>query len=225
MVARFVRTFLTLIVIGATLLLARRASAGYTHYWTWKTTPTAEKLEPCLRDMERVVEARRDILADLEDHTGAAAVFRLSMPFGETGELPAIAFNGIGDDGHETFSFPLAAFAGEPKFSFVKTQWKPYDEVAVACLIVARDHFDEAALEIRSDGSWGEEWTTGAELYRQVFARPPMNPLTGGGHDVMADTYGPPVDEPEPGDKNRNLYISIVFFGALIAVIVIAKKW
>jgi hypothetical protein len=214
------RTVCALVLACALLVVARRASAGYTHYWTWKRAPTTAELGPCLDEMMRIVDARRDILADMQERTGKDAVFRISMPFGETGELPAIAFNGIGDLAHETFSFPLAAFAGEPKFSFVKTQWKPYDEVATACLIVARDHFREDVLEISSDGEWGSEWDPGRKLYEEVLGRTAVNPL---GAWSASDEAPPPIEQ-DAGSPRRNLIISIFFFGALVLVIILANR-
>jgi len=188
---------LALIVFASLALVfaPKRASAGYTHYWTWKVVPPRARLDACLADMDKVVEKKRSILADVEGHVGDAAKFRGDAPFGDSGVLPRLAFNGVGDDSHETFSFPLAAFAGQPSFSFVKTNWKPYDVAAVACLIVAREHFPPEELEIKSDGAWGQEWTDGAKLYREVFSREAKNPL-----EPRAPAWVP-SGEPSVGDN------------------------
>ncbi len=171
-------SFLTLLAV--VLLHPRPAYAGYTHYWTWHARPDADALRACVADMSRVVETRRGSLADRQDRPGAAAVFVGSRTFADAGDPgPDIVFNGIGDDGHEQFGFPLAPFTGDhPEFQFVKTAAKPYDEVVTACLIVARDHFRPEVLTIASDGTW-PDWAAGAALYEQVFGRTAKNPLGG----------------------------------------------
>jgi hypothetical protein len=171
------RAWFTAVTVLFLSLTARPALAGYTHYWTWKIVPDEKRLEACVGEMEKIADKSRAILADRNDKTGADAVFRGRAPFGDGAAVPDIAFNGIGNDAHETFAFPLAAFAGTPAFSFVKTQWKPYDTPVVASLIVARDHFTAAELEITSDGTWEREWTAGAQLYEQTLGRNPKNPL------------------------------------------------
>ncbi|HVH45244.1 MAG TPA: hypothetical protein VM925_22985 [Labilithrix sp.] len=45
----------------------------------------------------------------------------------------------------------------------MKTAQNPYDEVVVACLFVAKDHFPYDVLEISSDGD-NSDWAAGARL-------------------------------------------------------------
>lgn len=45
-----------------------------------------------------------------------------------------VRFNGVDDDGHETFNFRLS----NDGFNFCKTNTKPYDEVVCGCLYVAK---------------------------------------------------------------------------------------
>jgi len=57
------------------------------------------------------------------------------------GESPQIddrlvAFNGVEDDGHETFWVDR----NEPVWAFCKTARKPYDEIVVACCESAKRH-------------------------------------------------------------------------------------
>ena len=45
-----------------------------------------------------------------------------------------VRFNGVDDDGHETFNFSL----NKDGFNFCKTATKPYDEVVYGCLYIAK---------------------------------------------------------------------------------------
>lgn len=137
--------------------------AGYTHYFVWQDSPDEVALANCIAEMKLIIEAKKDILA---------AAGGEGDP---TSETLKVQFNGIGADAHEPFSFP-----GTNGFNFCKTQWKPYDAVVVACLLVARDHFPPDVLEISSDGQW-HDWSGGAALYTSVLGRPARNPLDGRG--------------------------------------------
>jgi hypothetical protein len=197
----------------AVLLLARPASAGYTHYWEWHADPDPKALAACIADMSRVIEARRRILTDGQGRTGADAVFLEQQVFGDAGApVPAVVFNGIGDDAHEAFGFPLAPFtSGDSSFQFVKTVYKPYDEVVTACLIVARDYFPREVVTISSDGDW-QDWRAGAALYERVLRRE--------AHDPMDERTDWPADAPgEPATTHRstreNLLVSALVFLAL----------
>jgi hypothetical protein len=118
--------------------------------------------------MNRLIEARKSILVSPDLPESRAGSLKLSPT--------NVDFNGIGDDAHEPFVFPYV-FPDHTSFNFCKTQWKPYDEVVTACLIVARDHFSPSVLEISSDGSW-DDWRSGAKLYASVLGRTARNPLT-----------------------------------------------
>lgn len=74
-----------------------------------------------------------------------------------------IAFNGVGDDGHETFWLERHGHG----FNFCKTAEKPYDVVVVATLIVA-DAIAPGVLLISSDGD-PAEWEPGLTLARQAL--------------------------------------------------------
>jgi hypothetical protein len=222
MLRSLVRVLAATLTALAIVALAKSARAGYSHYWTWKRAPNAAELEPALAEMERLVESARDDLSDEEGREGKTAVFRVSIAYDETSTLPGIDFNGVGSLAHEPFRFPVKD-VGDADFSFVKTVGKPYDVVVVACLIVARDHFPKEVLEISSDGTWADEWQAGADLYEKVLGREAHDPL-------------PPVkffDEhqfpPNPDDENntdwrKNLIISAVFFGALVTLVIVAKR-
>jgi hypothetical protein len=215
-------------VLAATLLCARGASAGYTHYWTWHSTPEPVALGHCLDDMVRIADTRRDRLADDHNRTGAAAVFLGTSRFGrDGGPLPSLYLNGVADDAYEPFLFPLAS-DDDPSFTFVKTAHQPYDEVVVACLIVARDHFAADVLDVRSDGRWDDEWQPGRALYEKVFGRPAHSPLRVITHDPDLDVSEAPALGDEPaGSKSsvtRNLLISAAVFLAIAAIYWLTKR-
>lgn len=196
-----------LVVAVLALLLPREAHAGYTHYWTWKREPDRPRLERAVAEMNRIVAAKRGML-DVQD----------------AGSPAEILFNGIGDDGHETFGFPLAPFAGKPEFNFVKTAAKPYDAVVTACLIVARDHFTREELEIKSDGDWND-WGAGRDLYVSVLERRANDPLEPRPVDLASvvdedDVIGrmKPYEPPDNPSRLRAVGISLAVIVALIVV-------
>ena len=150
------------------------ALAGYDHYFNWHSQPSDAALRACIAEMRLIVEARRSVLAGPESK-GAPEI-----------DATSLAINGIGDDGHEPFIFPgtiehTPPIAGVPSgLNFCKTNWKPYDAVVTACLVVARDHFPASVLAIGSDGRWVDgDWKDGAKLYTAVLHRPANNPVDG----------------------------------------------
>ena len=163
---------------------AAEARAGYDHYFTWLQKPDPNALVKCIADMRRVIDARRNLLAGA-DGEGPPVLESLKLEF-----------NGIGDEAHEPFVFPGTIIHDPPipgvpsGFNSCKTQWKPYDEVVTACLLVARDYFPPSVLEIKSDGSWqggtDGDWSAGANLYQAVFGRRANNPLDGGGFSMFS---------------------------------------
>ena len=109
---------------------------GYTHYWDKKNG--LEGYDKALPIIKRILERYKDIIAYECDMPDTPAICNEEM----------IRFNGIGDDGHETFLFTNDA----EEFAFCKTARKPYDVVVCECLIVL-NHFTN--VEISSDGMSG----------------------------------------------------------------------
>lgn len=150
----------------------------YSHYWTWHTTPDINKLKQCIADMARIVREQNVCTIRGWDGTGEPLIEELAISF--NGDSEARAEYGDTLD-HETFSFPGYTFTNRPEwdtepesvFNFCKTARKPYDAVVTACLLVARDHFDESVLSINSDG-WWHEWANGYKLYYRIFGREPQ---------------------------------------------------
>ena len=106
---------------------------GYTHYWRQPNGLSKGKWAEYIKDVALVLKGSG---ADIQfecDVTGCPAVTK-----------HCVRFNGIEDEGHETFVM-------SPKksdFEFCKTACKPYDKYVVACLILAKLHFGD---EIKID--------------------------------------------------------------------------
>ena len=62
-----------------------------------------------------------------------------------------IAFNGVGENGHETFYFR----PNFTDFNFCKTARKPYDIVVMKVLLVLKCFFD---IDLGTDGNFEDEW-------------------------------------------------------------------
>lgn len=62
-----------------------------------------------------------------------------------------ILFNGVGENGHETFYFT----PDNTKFNFCKTARKPYDAVVMKVLLVLKCFFD---IDLGTDGDFEDEW-------------------------------------------------------------------
>ena len=221
-----VRRGLAALVALLILALPGVASAGYTHYWKWKAQPDSTELARCIDEMVKLADERHDILEGANARSGAQAEFRTTCAFADAGARPCVVFNGIGDGAHETFSFPLAAFAGTPELSFVKTAYKPYDEVVVASLIVARDHFPSASLEIFSDGQWATDWRSGAALYERVLHRPARNPL-----NVWSESSPPgddsapaPIEAPSAWSPKKKATAVVIAFLLIAFLAVLSRK-
>lgn len=229
------RVALALTLFLSLLTWSPSARAGYTHYWTWKKQPDPAALDATLLEMEKVVETRRAVLQDGEQRGGVAARFRDTCPWGRKvanakehhpshdgglvtadgpKETPCILFNGLAPLDYETFGFPLAPFPDDPDFSFVKTAKRPYDEVVVACLLVAHDHFPNDVLEIKTDGVWPGDFREGAKLYEDVTKRSAEDPFT----NVTETEYAPPR---EPPITRTQMYVRWGIFGAIGLVLLV----
>jgi hypothetical protein len=127
---------------------------GYTHYWTIKEGLTPAQFEKWSEGIKAIVETATEAGIALGNGLGFDA-----PNIDET----LVAFNGVGEGGHETFGIRL----GDEGFDFCKTAEKPYDAVVTASLIHAKKIFGDA-IEIKSDGDWGD-WDSGKVLYETVF--------------------------------------------------------
>jgi len=128
---------------------------GYTHYWH-QSRPISSAEWGALAD------ATRTILKRAKSH-GIA----LAREYDEPDSPPEITadlirFNGIDDNGHETFYFERDAGS----FAFCKTAHKDYDTAVIAVLIAARQAC--GALTWSSDGDAAEH-ADGLQLYNEAL--------------------------------------------------------
>lgn len=86
-----------------------------------------------------------------------------------------IRFNGVGNEGHETFIF----FKKKPEpgqwnkdsgsyFYFCKTARKPYD-LAVCLVLLSLANHAPKSVKLGSDGDWDCEWTEARKVYKELF--------------------------------------------------------
>ena len=133
---------------------------GYTHYWRQLRDFTDTEWQELTRLTKLITADGSSILANgISDKNSRPTI-----------DNEQICFNGIGDDGHETFRITKKkrakadyeeqeAYDKKGAFEFCKTAQKPYDRyvVAVLCAIyrVQRD-----VMNISSDGNTAD-WTEG----------------------------------------------------------------
>lgn len=127
---------------------------GYTHYWYENNKP---KLIPT-----EAVKVIKPIL----DQAYKKGLIQLEY---DKPEPPIVSdkeirFNGVGENGHETFLYQ----ADQPEsdrsdwsedkrfFGFCKTAQKPYDEVVMKVLMILDAYMPEMALS--SDGDFMDDW-------------------------------------------------------------------
>jgi len=131
---------------------------GYTHYHPRAAKLDAQKFSKFSRDcklLKRAAEAQ-----------GVKVRFEYDVPRPAVFSEDVVRFNGINDDGHETFYLPLETHDGSPYdgriFAFCKTARKPYDLLVTACLIMAKHHFGKDVC-VTSDGEQSD-WDAGRGL-------------------------------------------------------------
>lgn len=134
---------------------------GYTHYWTLERTITQPEMTRIATDINAIVLASEIPLAYEYDEP--------TRPPHIDGDY--IRFNGVGNDGHETFMLESIHIG----FNFCKTASKPYDVVVTASLIVLKDALGPD-VEISSDGD-AEDWIDGLNLAERATGRSLVNPI------------------------------------------------
>lgn len=120
---------------------------GYTHYFVndshQKLSPEAFNLfsAECKRLHDAAAKQGIKVCRERNDES-TPAIFNGNE----------VRFNGVGEDGHETF---LITREWGDSFNFCKTAVKPYDLLVSACLISLKKHFP--FICVSSDGT-NEEW-------------------------------------------------------------------
>ena len=126
---------------------------GYTHYtradnWDRQDELGFEKALPIVR---KILKRYKDLVQ-----------FECDNPKRPVVSKKQIRFNGIGEDGHETFMLSNSSF----EFNFCKTARKPYDVVVCEVLLVlnafcphlsiSSDGFSSCLDNPQLDGTWPE---------------------------------------------------------------------
>ena len=135
---------------------------GYTHYWTINQNQISP--ESWFGFMQEFSEIEAKFHEKL-DHT-TDQKYRI--------DSESIIFNGIGEQGHETFTMnrknPMEeSYTGENEyFDFCKTARKEYD-IAVCCaLIIAKKYFGDI-IKVSSDGEDEDGWDKAKELCQETL--------------------------------------------------------
>ena len=124
---------------------------GYTHYWDTNSKITDEQWEKSCNFVNKAIK------------TTSAEIVGGHAEVGTDPEVSVnrVVFNGVEDDGHETFHIPR----NNGEWEFCKTARKPYDDLVIACLL--------AAMSIGVIGGWSsdgekDEHQQGYDLYKKV---------------------------------------------------------
>jgi len=135
---------------------------GYTHYWTINQNQISpESWFGFIQEFSEIEAKFHEKL----DHT-TDQKYRI--------DSESIIFNGIGEQGHETFTMnrknPMEeSYTGENEyFDFCKTARKEYD-IAVCCaLIIAKKYFGDI-IKVSSDGEDEDGWDKAKELCQETL--------------------------------------------------------
>jgi len=125
---------------------------GYTHYWEVKKSLSQTEWDKFYIGVNKILEKN-----------GVPIQYEYDNPKPPQIDDNIVRFNGVGDEGHETFYFEKE----KTGFNFCKTAQKPYDIVVVACLIYAKICFGNK-IRISSDGEI-EDWQDGKKLFEEVM--------------------------------------------------------
>jgi len=118
---------------------------------------------------------------DYCEHKGIQLAFEDTIP--EQAEVSdyQIRFNGVGNDGHETFILKKSSIGSElpllesDQFNFCKTARKPYDLAVGLVLLVAKNHSPNS-IRVSSDGDWESDWKEIRDSYNEIFKKYPECP-------------------------------------------------
>lgn len=121
---------------------------GYTHYYNTEHWNDRDVLgwEDAIPVIQKILQKYKDRIQFESDDTRRAVV-----------DKHLIRFNGIGENGHETFYIENKAeqndFGTNPGFGFCKTARKPYDIAVCEVLLVLKAYCPH--LHLNSDGFVG----------------------------------------------------------------------
>jgi len=126
---------------------------GYTHYWVRSEEIPQENWDAIIKCVKHLYKKLPKGLIQREWNDSKAPV----------ANEKEIRFNGVDEDGHETF-FVQRSDTG---FNFCKTACKPYDLAVTAALSIIK-HYAGDFVEVSSDGE-AEEWAESNDLVKKLF--------------------------------------------------------
>ena len=129
---------------------------GYTHYWTDNGRRQAISEAALLIINQLAQRAYQDGIIQRECDDDRPPLITAKL----------IRFNGVGEQGHETFYFD--AQASDP-WACCKTALKPYDDLVMRVLLVLAYHWP--GMELRSDGAFDHEWIEALDWFNQNVGR------------------------------------------------------
>jgi len=135
---------------------------GYTHYWD-------QKAEPSYMQWFEIMEHFKHLLL----HTSMCIQAESDDPSPFLITNDHIRFNGVGDEGHETFDLSRIN-VGE--FEFCKTANKPYDKFVVFVLILVHN-LAPGCYIITSDGN-GIDWQKDLDQLNAICETDYILPVT-----------------------------------------------
>lgn len=141
---------------------------GYTHYYRLTSQPQdAEKrYKSFAAGVAVIINQAADEGVTIADGFG-------NTQFGWEANSNRVWFNGYGEEAHETFGW--LPNQEVDRFEFVKTAYKPYDQVVVASLLLLKKIYAEHVY-ISSDGGWSD-WQLGRDLYYRALNEEPVFPF------------------------------------------------
>jgi len=136
---------------------------GYTHYAYQKKELDQKQWAGFITDVKKVLKAGEGYI-QYESEVKKAPVANKDK----------VRFNGIGEEGHETFLMTRISKLEEWQskrddgmvFNFCKTAQKAYDVYVVACLVLAKSHFGDDVV-FSSDGDI-EELQDGVKMVNEL---------------------------------------------------------
>ena len=122
---------------------------GYTHYFNHEQL-SQDKWDNLTKDVKELFVDSKDTIQLNDDDSDFPKV---------NGDI--IFFNGIANDGGETF-----VFTRKRQNTFCKTFQRPYDKYVVAVLLLAKLHFGDE-VNVRTDGN-KSDWKKGFDLVNEL---------------------------------------------------------
>jgi hypothetical protein len=136
---------------------------GYTHYWYRASELDAKKFSNASDDCGGICRVFQN--------NGVGLAYEFDTIKDPVFTDDEIRFNGIGDNGHETFYFPKSFTSrgptfGDKPFGFCKTAYKPYDVAVCACLIILKYWFPD--IDVSSDGEM-QDWQNALDAVKDAY--------------------------------------------------------